>query len=73
VGAAVVINAFASAYNRTSILSSCNPFTVLRRLSGVRNVWCINTVKKLRGLGPRAAIPTERPPLVGKVSANFCG
>jgi hypothetical protein len=27
---------------------------------------------KLRGLSPRA-IYTERPPLVGEVSANFCG
>jgi hypothetical protein len=30
--------------------------------------------KKLRGLSPQArTIPTERPPLVGEVSANFSG
>jgi hypothetical protein len=29
---------------------------------------------KLRGLSPQArTIPTERPPLVGEVSANFSG
>jgi hypothetical protein len=28
---------------------------------------------KLRGLSPQATIPTERPPLVGEVSANLCG
>jgi hypothetical protein len=28
--------------------------------------------KKLRGFSPRT-IPTERPPLVGEVSANFSG
>jgi hypothetical protein len=28
--------------------------------------------KKLRGLSPRANY-TERPPLVGEVSGNFCG
>jgi hypothetical protein len=30
-------------------------------------------IKELRGLSPRVNIPTERPPLVGEVSANFCG
>jgi hypothetical protein len=30
------------------------------------------TIKKLRGLNPRSNY-TERPPLVGDVSANFCG
>jgi hypothetical protein len=29
--------------------------------------------KKLRGLSPQATMPTERPPPVGEVSANFCG
>jgi hypothetical protein len=30
--------------------------------------------QKLRGLSPQArTIPTERPPLVGEVSANFSG
>jgi hypothetical protein len=28
---------------------------------------------KLRGLSPRANSTTERPPLVGEVSGNFCG
>jgi hypothetical protein len=33
-----------------------------------------NKQKKLRGLSPRGNyIPTERLPLVGEVSANFCG
>jgi hypothetical protein len=27
----------------------------------------------LRGLSPQAIYTTERPPLVGEVSANFCG
>jgi hypothetical protein len=27
---------------------------------------------KLRGLSRKRAIPTEQPPLVGEVSANFC-
>jgi hypothetical protein len=32
------------------------------------------TKKKLRGLSPQPrTIPTERPPLVGEVSANFSG
>jgi hypothetical protein len=31
------------------------------------------TVKKLRGLVRQRTIPTERPPLVGEVSANFSG
>jgi hypothetical protein len=30
-------------------------------------------LKKLRGLSPRANIPTEWPPIVGEVSANFWG
>jgi hypothetical protein len=29
--------------------------------------------KKLRGLVRQRTIPTERPPLVGEVSANFSG
>jgi hypothetical protein len=34
----------------------------------------LNNNKKLRGLSPQArTIPTERPPLVGEVSANFSG
>jgi hypothetical protein len=28
-------------------------------------------IKKLRGLARQRTIPTERPPLVGEVSANF--
>jgi hypothetical protein len=28
---------------------------------------------ELRGFGPRRTIPTERPPLVGEVSASFYG
>jgi hypothetical protein len=28
---------------------------------------------KLRGLSPQGSYPTERPPIVGEVSANFCG
>jgi hypothetical protein len=31
-------------------------------------------IKKLRGfLARKRTIPTERPPLVGEVVANFCG
>jgi hypothetical protein len=30
-------------------------------------------LNKFRGLGPRAAVPTERLPLVGEVGAGFCG
>jgi hypothetical protein len=33
----------------------------------------IKTKTKLHGLNPQANIPTERPPLVGEVSANLCG
>jgi hypothetical protein len=29
--------------------------------------------EKLRGLSPHRTIPTERPPLAGEVSADFCG
>ena len=45
-------------------------------------IWTFNKVcfyptnippKKLRGLSPERTIPTERPPPVGEVSANFCG
>jgi hypothetical protein len=37
--------------------------------------WCNNFLQyKLRGLSPLDRnIPTERPPLVREVSANFCG
>jgi hypothetical protein len=31
------------------------------------------TKTKLHGLSPRANLPTERPQLVGEVTANFCG
>jgi hypothetical protein len=35
---------------------------------------CISIVKKkLHGLVREQTIPTERPPPVGEVSANFCG
>jgi hypothetical protein len=36
--------------------------------------YCVySAYKKLRGLSLRATVPTERPPLVGEVSANVCG
>jgi hypothetical protein len=31
----------------------------------------IKVIKKLHGLSPQATVPTERPPLVSEVSANF--
>jgi hypothetical protein len=33
----------------------------------------LNRKKKIRGLVRQRIIPTERPPLVGEVSANFSG
>jgi hypothetical protein len=35
--------------------------------------WNMRFKKKLRGLVRQGTIPTERPPLVGKVNANFSG
>jgi hypothetical protein len=61
-----------------SIVCVKNPISI-----HVVSKWCTSTVRtiykglvitrnKLRGLSPQArTIPTERPPLVGEVSANF--
>jgi hypothetical protein len=45
---------------------------------GVREDILVDTRKYLTNKNkktpwPESAIPTERPPLVGEVSANFCG
>jgi hypothetical protein len=51
----------------------------------VRNTWvvkkcCVNVMlekatpsNSVASFSPQRTIPTERPPLVGEVNANFCG
>jgi hypothetical protein len=39
----------------------------------IYNMVIVVSIKKLRGLVSQRTIPTERPPLVGEVSANFSG
>jgi hypothetical protein len=52
-------------------------FILRTEMSGCADVpleWCDQSERnELQGLSPRANIPTERPPLVGEVSANLCG
>jgi hypothetical protein len=36
-------------------------------------MWMQKIKKKLRGFNSRVNYTAERPPFVGKVSANFCG
>jgi hypothetical protein len=58
-------------------------FTLLERFANVHNhvpiltfmekIESVGQTTKLRGLVRQRSIPTERPPLVGEVSANFSG
>jgi hypothetical protein len=40
---------------------------------GMACVWLYNALTNSVALVREQTIPTERPPLVGEVSANFCG
>jgi hypothetical protein len=62
----------------TGVRGQCNRHFGYRATALVKNLEPIlpskTNKKKLRGLSPQANyIPTERPPLVGDVSANFSG
>jgi predicted pyridoxine 5'-phosphate oxidase superfamily flavin-nucleotide-binding protein len=50
-----------------------NPEIQLRFRSVIVLLFLIENKKKLRGLVRQRTIPTEWPPLVGEVSANFSG
>jgi hypothetical protein len=60
-----------------AVVSNFNTFPQLMRFiqgsAFLQHYFTISKTNKLRGLVRQRTIPTERPPLVGEVSANFSG
>jgi hypothetical protein len=54
------------------VCSLCSQFGIVDTRKHKQNKQNKQT-NKLHGLSPRANYPTERPPIVGEVIANFCG
>jgi hypothetical protein len=59
--------------NKYSVLNKCNRMLKYNITEfHMRFIFRMGSIKILRGLSPLASY-TERPPLVGEVSADFCG
>jgi hypothetical protein len=69
------------AKHRTEVVMTCPPFRIVARLRAlikrdsemINFSWHETYNKNFAALVHEPTIPTERPPPVGKVSANFCG